>query len=148
MVLVQHVLETARGRLAVLSWDAPLCEAAAILANPNTPLAVVCDTEGVVVGVISRGDVVRVLAAARVDALALNAAAIMTSSVLSCRVSEPLQQVWDALKARSLRCAPILDDEGRPQGIAHARDVAGALLDEVAHEEVLLRDYVLGVGYQ
>jgi len=30
----------------------------------------------------------------------------------------------------------------------HARDVAIALLDEVNYEEVLLRDYVMGVGYQ
>jgi len=26
--------------------------------------------------------------------------------------------------------------------------VARALLDEVTHEELLLRDYVLGIGYQ
>jgi len=52
------------------------------------------------------------------------------------------------MNARSLRCVPILDDSGRPQGVVHARDLARALLDEVTEEEVLLRDYVLGVGYQ
>jgi hypothetical protein len=30
----------------------------------------------------------------------------------------------------------------------HARDVAIALLDEANYEELLLRDYVMGVGYQ
>jgi hypothetical protein len=32
--------------------------------------------------------------------------------------------------------------------VLHARDVAMALIDEVNGEEVLLRDYVMGVGYQ
>jgi CBS domain-containing protein len=148
MVLVQHILETARGRLAVLSWEASLCDAADILANPNTPLVVVCNGEGVAVGVISRGDIIRVLSTARVDALVLNAGAIMTKPMLSCLVDELLQQVWEALSSRSLRCAPILDHEGRPQGVVHARDVACKLLEEVTEEEVLLRDYVMGVGYQ
>ena len=49
---------------------------------------------------------------------------------------------------RTLPCAPILDDDGRAQGLLHARDVAIALLDEVNYEELLLRDYVMGVGYQ
>jgi hypothetical protein len=34
------------------------------------------------------------------------------------------------------------------KGVVHARDVGSALLDEVTQKEVLLRDYVLGVGYQ
>ena len=52
------------------------------------------------------------------------------------------------MTSRTLPCAPLLDDEGRAQGVVHARDVAIALLDEVNTEEVLLRDYVMGVGYQ
>ena len=52
------------------------------------------------------------------------------------------------LNARSLRCAPILDNEGRPLGVVHARDIARALIDEETHEEELLRDYVMGIGYR
>ncbi len=44
--------------------------------------------------------------------------------------------------------AVAVDEAGRPLGVVHARDVARALLDEVTYEEVLLRDYVLGIGYQ
>ena len=52
------------------------------------------------------------------------------------------------MNSRTLPCAPILDDDGRAQGVLHARDVAIALLDEVNYEELLLRNYVMGVGYQ
>jgi CBS domain-containing protein len=148
MTLVLHILEAARRRLAVLSREASLFDAAEILANPNTPLAVVCDREGIAAGVITRSDVVKVLASARVDACGLNADAIMATPMLSCRLNDPLQGVWAIMNSRYVRSVPILDDEGHPQGVVYARDVARALLDEVTHEEVLLRDYVMGVGYQ
>ena len=148
MALVKHVLEAAQKRLAVLSREASIIDAARILANRETPLIVVCDADGIAVGVISTSHVVNVLATAGVDALGLNAGAIMTRPLLSCHVEENLQQVWAVLTSRTLPCAPILDDDGRAQGVLHARDVAIALLDEGTYEEQLLRNYVMGVGYQ
>jgi CBS domain-containing protein len=147
MILVKHILDSARKRLAVLSREASLFDAARILANRDTPLVVVCDSDGIAVGVISSSHVIKVLATAGVDALGFNAGAIMAKPVLSC-LDEALQQVWAVMNSRTLPCAPILDDDGRAQGVVHARDVAIALLDEVNYEEVLLRDYVMGVGYQ
>jgi len=148
MLLVKHILEPARRRLATLSCEAGVCEAAAILTNSATPLAVVCDGEGIAVGVIARIDVVKVLVGATVDALNARAEAMMTRGLVSCRADQPLQDVWKLMNERLLRCAPILDDSGRPVGIAHARDVAGGLLEEITYEELLLRDYVLGIGYR
>ena len=132
----------------VLSEQALVPVAAQILVNPNTPLVVVCDQEGIAVGVISRTDIIKLLARARLARFTARAGAIMTRAIISCRVEQPLQQLWTILNPRSLRCAPILDDEGRPLGIVHARDVARALIDEETHEEELLRDYVMGIGYQ
>jgi CBS domain-containing protein len=148
MILVKHLLDSARKRLAVLSMEASLFDAARILTNRYTPLIVVCDSDGIAVGVISSSHVLKVLATAGVDAVSLNVGAIMTKPLLSCHVDDYLQQVWAVMNSRTLPCAPILDDDGRAQGVLHARDVAIALIDEVNHEEVLLRDYVMGVGYQ
>lgn len=150
MILVKHILEPARKRLAVLSQEASLFDAARILANQetHTPLAVVCDSDGIAVGVIAPIHIVNILASAAADALGLNAGAIMTKPALTCHVDEALEQVWAIMNSRTLPCAPILDDDGRAQGVLHARDVAIALLDEVNYDEALLRDYVMGVGYQ
>jgi len=148
MLLVKNILEAARKRLAVLSQEASLFDAARILENRDTPLVVVCDSDGIAVGVISTSHVVKVLASAGADALGFNAGAIMTKPLLSCHVDEELQQVWSVMSSRTLPCAPLLDEDGRAQGVVHARDVAIALLDEVNYEELLLRNYVMGVGYQ
>ena len=147
MVLVKHILEAAQKRLVVLNQEASLFDTARILANRDTPLVVVCDSDGIAVGVISSSHIIQVLATAGADALGFNAGAIMTKPLLSCHVDETLQQVWAVMNSRTLPCAPILDHDGRAQGVVHARDVAIALLDEVNYEEILLRDYVMGVGY-
>ena len=150
MMLVKHILEPARSRLAVLNQEASIFDAAQILANQNThtPLVVVCDSNGIAVGVIAPIHIVHVLATAGVDALGFNAGAIMTKPALTCRIDEALEQVWTVMNSRILPCAPILDDDGRPHGVLFARDVAIALIDEVNYDEKLLRDYVMGVGYQ
>jgi CBS domain-containing protein len=148
VVLVWHILDAARKRLAVLSHEALVPDAAKILANPDTPLVVVCDRDSIAVGVMSRTDIIKLLARAGTEACDTSAGTIMTKSFFSCHVDQSLQQVWTIMNTRSLRCAPILDNEGRPQGVVHARDIARALLDEATHEEELLRDYVLGIGYQ
>jgi len=75
IVLVKHVLEPARKRLVTLSQEASLIDAARILANRDTPLVVVCDGEGIVVGVISPSHIVNILATEGANALSLNAGA-------------------------------------------------------------------------
>lgn len=148
MILVQHILEDARQRLAMLSGEASVADAAEILTNPIIPLVVVCDSEGIAVGVVSRTDILKTFSRARGDAFNTSAEAIMTKAFLSCHVEQTLKSVWATLNGRSLRCAPVLDDSRKPQGVVHARDIARALVDEITSEEVLLRDYVLGIGYQ
>jgi CBS domain-containing protein len=148
MNLVQHIIADAQRRLAVLRLDAPIGEIARILTNPVTPLVVVCDSEGVALGVVSSGDIVNALSRDGTDAVNANAAALMTQPIRSCSPDETLQSIWNSMGAGCVRSIPVLDRAGRPLGVVHARDVARALLDEVTHEEVLLRDYVLGIGYQ
>ena len=50
MMLFKHALDTGPKRLATLSPQAGVCDAAAILTNAETPLIVVCDGDGIAVG--------------------------------------------------------------------------------------------------
>lgn len=145
---VQHIIEDAQRRLAVLRMDASIRDVAVMLANPVTPLVVVCDADGVALGVVSSADVVNALSRDSSEAVTATAAALMTRPIRSCAPNESLQAIWKDMGAGSVRCIPVLDERGRPLGIVHARDVARALLDEVTYEEILLRDYVLGIGYR
>src|SRR5438874_13839126 len=112
MNLVQHILEDSRKRLAVLSPTAEVCEAAEILANPNTPLIVVCDSDGIAVGVVSKSNIIRALAGEKDSAVKMSIGDVMTNPVLSCHVEQVLKEVWDTLNASSLRSIPVLDASG------------------------------------
>ena len=147
MNLLLHINADARRRLAVLGRHSAVTDAARILADPNTPLVVVCDEDGIAIGVISRMDIVRLFGRAT-DADRGTVEGIMTRSFLSFLGEQTLQFAWNSISSRGLRCAPLLDDSGRPRGVVHARDLVRALLDEVNSEELLLRNYVLGVGYR
>jgi len=146
MALVKHILEDARKRLAILDREALVAEAASILANPNTPLIVVCDSEGIAVGVVSKSNIIRALAGGSDNAVKMTMGDVMTNPVLSCHVEQALKQVWDTLNANSLRSIPVIDTSGRPQAIVHARDLARALLNEVHEQEFPRPDYALSIG--
>ena len=85
MILVKHVLDDARKHLTVVNQQASIFESARILADRNTPLAVVCDSAGLLVGVLSQSHLVNALATAGASAVNLNAGAMMTTPLLCCR---------------------------------------------------------------
>jgi Mg/Co/Ni transporter MgtE len=51
------------------------------------------------------------------------------------------------MKERKLKNIPVVDQDSRPIGVLHARDILQVLLNEAQDEESMLRDYVMGIGY-
>jgi CBS domain-containing protein len=72
----------------------------------------------------------------------------MTRKVTCCRPGDLLTYVWSIMKQGGLKHVPIVDESARPLGVLYARDALQVLLREVEYEELLLRDYVMGVGYR
>lgn len=145
-VSVEQVLTAARARLVTITDDAPLIEVARLLRG-GTDLVVVCGTSGLLVGVITKTDVVARISECQGAACTIAAALVMSADVLSCAPGDLLQDVWSKMKARCLKNIPVADADGRPMGVLNARDVLDVLLQEATGEESLLRDYVMGVGY-
>lgn len=133
--------------MVTLPEHATLIDAAALL-HAGTDLVVVCDAAGLLCGVVSKTDVVKVISQCQGAACLATVASLMTREVLYCFKSDPLDKVWAQIKARRLKNIPAVDAQLRPIGLIRARDVLEALLDETSEETTLLRDYVLGIGYQ
>ncbi|CAN5196629.1 hypothetical protein BH11PSE14_BH11PSE14_14080 [soil metagenome] len=147
-MFIDQILPQARERLATIGAAASVTEAAEVMSRPHTDLVIVCNDAGSIVGVITKTDIVTQIGRCGAGGCAARVDTIMTREVLSCRANESLQDVWTAMKARGLKCIPVLDGEGRPIGILYLRDVLQSLLGEVKDEETLLRDYVMNVGYR
>lgn len=147
-MIVERMLPAARAKLVTIKTDAPIVEAARRLGSKEANLVVVCDAAGMLAGVIAKTDVVRQISVCEGHACRTAASAVMTRDVAFCRPQDFLRDVWSTMKDRGLKHIPVVDRDSRPLGLLIARDVLEALLEEVAYEEQLLRDYVMCIGYR
>ena len=146
-MIVEGILPAARERLVVIGSDAPLIAAATLLRDLDRDIVVVRGSEGVLAGVITKTDIVRQISRCQGAACLTGTSAVMTKAVVYCNPGDLLREVWMIMKERHLKNIPILDGDSRPVGVLNARDALEALLEEIQYEEVLLREYVMCVGY-
>lgn len=132
----------------MVSVDVPVREVAQLLSSTQISLVVVCDQEGIMVGVVTKTDIVLQIGHCAGRACTNTADSIMTRDVTSCRATHGLSDVLSMMQARGLVHVPVIDTGGRPSGVVNARDALRELMLEGQYEEALLRDYVMGVGYR
>lgn len=144
---VNSLVATARTRLATVTLEAPLLQAARLLSGANIGLVVVCHADGTVAGVVSKTDVLKRIGQCGGAACETLAADLMTADVVCCHPDEYLADVLAMMKQRGLVHVPLLDGERRPIGVVNARDALRALVEADEYEETLLRQYVMGIGY-
>ena len=145
---VQSILPVAQKRMITIQEDASLVDAARLLSDTHRALLVVCNGEGAMVGVITKTDVVRQVAQCQGSVEGKRLSTVMTRTVTSCQSDDQLHDVLAVMKERGFVHIPIVDKNSRPAGVVNTRDALQALLREVKDEELLLRAYVMGVGYQ
>ncbi len=146
--LVSGVEEVARTRLLTVAPDALLSEVAALLSSAQISVVVVCDAAGAAVGVITETILVRCLGLRQADFFATRAGDVMTPEFTACAPEDLLSDVLAMMHTRGFIYVLLLGDDKRPLGVLHARDGLRVLLAAGNHEEALLRNYVMGIGYQ
>ena len=144
---VETILPVALQRLITIQADAPLVDVAKLLCDTHRALVVVCDPDGIMAGVITKTDVVRQIARSQ-NLDTITAAAVMGGGGASCRSNDLLHDVLTTMKERGFVHIPIVDQQSRPSGVVNAWDALQALLKEVKDDQLLLRDYVMGIGYR
>lgn len=146
-MFVEQLLPKARKRLVTITDDVRLIQAAGLLRS-GTELVIVCSSAGFLSGVITKTDVVRQVSNCQGMSCMTAAAVVMTNEVVLCRPTDSLHDVWARMKEGGLKNVPVVDQDSRPLGLLHARDILQVLLNESEDEEAVLRDYVMGVGYR
>jgi CBS domain-containing protein len=146
--LVSSIDAVAHSRLVTISVDALLVDVAKLLSDTQVSLVVVCDSEGAMVGVITKANIVQQISCCGGSACTTAAADAMTRDVAYCRPTDCLPDVLSTMEKRGFVYVPVVDENSRPLGAVNARDALRALFAEEKYEESLLRDYVMGVGYR
>ena len=147
-VRVSALESVARSRLLPIGKDALLVEVAALLSSAQISVVVVCDGAGVAIGTITETVLVRCLGLRQADFFTTHAADVMTRELTSCASDDGLSDVLAMMHKRGLIHVLVVDSARRPIGVLNARDGLRALLAAGNHEEELLRNYVMGIGYQ
>ena len=145
---VSAVEAVARSRLLTVGMDALLAEVAALLSNAQISVVVVCDAAGLPMGTITETILVRHLGLGQADFLTTQAGNVMTRELTACAPDDTLSDVLAMMHKRGLIHVLIVDPANKPLGVLNARDGLRALLAAGNHEEELLRNYVMGIGYQ
>ncbi|KHA65406.1 hypothetical protein NI18_02275 [Sphingomonas sp. Ant20] len=146
-MFVEGMLQSGRTTLATIDSEQPLIKAAGQLGAGTDILAVV-GSAGMLLGIVTKTDVVRQMAVCDGTSCRCAVTTVMTTAVTSCTASDPLQDVADRMKRHHLKNIPVIDAEGRPIGMLTARSVLRVLLGDAEYEEAQLVNYVKGIGYR
>lgn len=145
---VSSLQAIAASRLFTVSADALLVEVAARLSSAQISVVVVCDVAGSMLGVITETMLVRRLGLDQGDFFTTPAGDVMTQDFTTCAPDDRLADVLTMMHTRGLIHVVLMDADKKPLGVLNARDGLRALLAAGNQEETLLRNYVMGVGYQ
>ena len=122
LLLVRDVMVTER--LPALESDAAMRECVVMLAERRGTVAVV-GPQGVVVGVVTAGDLTRLMEK-RTDFLDVPVRDVMTRSPKLTRPGELASSAVNTLEKHGIMAMPVVDDGGHLVGVVHLHDLMRA----------------------
>jgi CBS domain-containing protein len=147
-LLVRDIEAVARSRLLTVPASSLLIDVAALLSSAQISVVVVCDALGMPLGTITETVLIRQLGLGRADFFTTTAGEVMTQGLAVCAPEDSLSGVLATMHERELIHVLLVNADKQPLGVLNARDGLRALLAAGNHEEALLRNYVMGIGYQ
>src|SRR5947207_5865973 len=140
---VETILRTKGSAVATIRPDETVGAAVKELISRNVGALVVSENGETVDGIISERDIVHGLADHGAALLSLNVAEMMTRRVVTCELSDTVDQLMAEMTNRRLRHFPVVQD-GRLCGIVSIGDVVKNRLDEVEFEARSMRSFIAG----
>lgn len=101
-----------------------------MLSDTHVSLVVVWDSEGAMVGVITKTNIVQQIGRCGGSACTTAAADVMTRDVAYCRPTDCLPDVLSTMEKHGFVHVPVVDENSRPLGVVIARDALPALFAE------------------
>ncbi len=147
-LMVGGIEAVARSRMQTVKLNCKLVEVAALLTSAQISVVVVCDAADTPLGIITETVLVRRLGLGQADFFNTEASEVMTQGFAACAPQELLSDVLTMMHAKGIIHVLVVDADNKLLGVLNARDGLRALLAAGNHEEELLRNYVMGIGYQ
>jgi len=140
---VETILRAKGSAVATIRPDETVGVAVQQLIDRNIGALVVSNDGDSVDGIISERDIVHGLADHGTALLSLKVAEMMTRRVVTCELSDSVDQLMAEMTNRRIRHFPVVQD-GQLRGIVSIGDVVKNRLDEVEYEARSLRSFIAG----
>ncbi len=141
---VDRLYPMTSARLMVIDVSARLQAAASALGNPGIGLAVVQNTNGQVIGVLSKSDLVRHMSLRQGPA---TVEALMTRKIIACSPEDELPAAWQTMVEHRIQNMPVLGPDAKPLGVLDIRDALKVMFEQEQLQEHMLANYIAGIGY-
>ncbi|PCJ71690.1 MAG: inosine-5-monophosphate dehydrogenase [Rhodobiaceae bacterium] len=137
---VEVILKAKGADVTTITSSETLGAAVELLHKKKIGAIVVVDA-GRVCGILSERDIVKALAAAGAEALDLPIAQVMTANVVSCKLSDTIDQLMGAMTGGRFRHIPVIEDD-ELIGIISIGDAVKHRIAETEMEAEQLRLYI------
>jgi CBS domain-containing protein len=102
---------------------ATVADVARIMADHEVGLVPIIDASRIVIGVLTDRDICKAVATMNRPASEVPAMTLATKSVVTCGAEEDVQSALKAMRTRHIRRLPVVDKEGKLQGVLSMDDV-------------------------
>ena len=145
-MFVADLLPSVEDRMVTAGPDETIAEVSRRLGYGKRGLAVVCDPNARLLGVISVMDIVRALGDHEAEAPLMRAREIMKTDPVVASPQDTLETALDLMASHGIRHLPVIEKDTL-QGVVNIRDLleARSRAAEMTAEE--LSRYVYGAGY-
>lgn len=146
-MIVERFLKTRGGaELVTVGPSATIAETARLLTAKKKGLALVCDANEELLGVVSVIDITRAVGQYEARAPAMRVESVMTKDCCTCQLSESVDSALGKMTERGIRHLPVLEGK-RLKGMLNMRGLLKHRFEEAEVEVAEMRNYVIGVGY-
>jgi CBS domain-containing protein len=142
---VDSVLKTGHSQVLTVRPGDTVLEVAQLFKGKRSGMAIVCDDDSRVIGVVSLGDIVHAIGERAGEALNLPVEKIMTSEVAVCEPDDEIEIALETMKERGIRHLPVVKG-GKLKGFIEQHTALECLYEDAALDFSQLRTYVIKTG--
>ena len=139
---VEEVLKTRATNVVTVSPGDTIVEVARLFGQKKSGIAIVCDADGDVIGVVSLGDIVHAVGARAADALGQPVETIMTKDPAICALDDDIEIALNTMERLRIRHLPVVEN-GKLKGFVEQRNALETLYEGAALDFSQLRSYVI-----
>jgi CBS domain-containing protein len=143
MPTVKEILARKGSQVLTVGTEATVLEAA-LLMNEHKIGSLVVVREGQVVGMFTERDVLRRVVGEQREPGKTLVGEVMTSEVACCTPETKIDEARGAMKNRRIRHLPLVDDNGRLQGLISIGDLNAYEASNQEQTIYLLQEYMYG----